>query len=97
MSQLARVVGFANKAQTLVVSAATHRLTNKPDISLPEDADHHADDHAMALPNMPKQMSTPSMSKLLIANHLTASNSFTSKIFLNETSLFNTFLTISLD
>ncbi len=77
-SQLARVAGFAGKAQTLVVSAATHRLTAKPDISLPEDADHHGE-HAMALPNMPRQMSTPSMSRLLIANNLSASNAFTSK------------------
>lgn len=79
MSQLSRVAGFASKAQTLVVSAATHRLTTKPDISLPEDADHHGD-HAMALPNMPKQMTTPSMSKLLIANNLTASNAFTRSV-----------------
>ncbi len=81
MSQLARVAGFAGKAQTLVVSAATSRLTAKPDISLPEDADHHHhDDHAMPLPNMPKQLSTSSMSKLLMANRLNASNVFTSKI-----------------
>jgi ubiquinol-cytochrome c reductase iron-sulfur subunit len=76
MSQLSRVVGFANKAQTVVVNAATARLSVKPDTNLPEDADSHAD-HGIPMPNVVKHMSTPSMGKLLMGNNLKAANSFT--------------------
>lgn len=81
MSQLARVAGFATKSQTLVVSAATNRLSTKPDISLPEDAGHHGE-HAIALPNMSTTKTTSSMGKLLIGGNLSASNAFTSKLYL---------------
>lgn len=80
MSQLSRVVGFASKAQTVVVSAATNRLTINPDTKMPEDHDIHTE-HAMPVPDMPKQMTYPSMGKLLIGGgHLKATNVFTRSV-----------------
>lgn len=62
-----------------MVSAATNRLSTKPDISLPEDAGHHGE-HAIALPNMSTTKTTSSMGKLLIGGNLSASNAFTRSV-----------------
>lgn len=80
MSNVARVVSFAAKsAKTTVVSAASFRVSAKPDLSMPEDPSHHHD-HAMALPNHPVATSTTSMSRLLAGNSLKASNAFTRSV-----------------
>jgi ubiquinol-cytochrome c reductase iron-sulfur subunit len=77
MSHLTRVIGFANKAQTVVITAAASaRVTPKPDCSLPEDHTIHYE-HTIPLPNMPQHLNTKSMGKLLIGSNLNVSNSFT--------------------
>lgn len=81
MSNVARVVSYAAKsAQTTVVSAASFRVSQKPDLNMPEDPNHHHD-HGMALPNHPVATSSTSLSRLLAGNSLRASNAFTSKLY----------------
>jgi len=78
-SQLARVAGFANSAQTCVVLAASSKLTAKPMIPMKDDHHHH-DDHHMSLPNQVKASTSTSMGKLLIGGNLKVSNSFTKSV-----------------
>ncbi len=77
-SQLTRLAGFNNAAQTCVVLAASSKLSAKPMVPMKHVDDHHHDEH-MSLPNQPKPTTVGSMGKLLINGNLKVANSFTSQ------------------